>query len=151
MDAKQAIWHYCNYQDRSHKEVRNKLYELGCRTGEVEQLLTELIEQNLLNEERYARSIARGKFRIKYWGRNKIIEQLKFQRVSSYCIGKALTEIDPEEYAATLKRLAERKWTELRVERSLVNRKAKCYRYLLQKGYESDLIQDILKEISAAE
>jgi len=151
MDAKTAIWHYCNYQERSHKEVRNKLYELGCRTTEVERLISELIEANLLNEERYARAVARGKFRIKKWGRNKIVAQLKLQQVSPYCIRKALTEIDPDDYYQTLMKLASKKWGELKTERSSAGKRAKLYRYLLQKGYESDLVNDIYKEITDME
>lgn len=148
MDAKAAIWHYCNYQERSHKEVRNRLYESGCKTPEVEQLISELIEAGLLNEERYARSIARGKFQLKKWGRNKIIQSLKQQQVSAYCIRKALTEIDPDEYLNTLAKLAAKKWQELKSERGPLIKKAKLFRYLLQKGYEHDLINDIYKEIT---
>jgi len=151
MDAKAAIWHYCNFQERSHKEVRNKLYELGCRTTEVDQLISELIEAGLLNEERYARSIARGKFRLKKWGRNKIIQSLKQQQVSAYCIKKALTEINTDDYLSTLTRLARKKWQELKTERSVLLKKIKLFRYLLQKGYEHDLINDIYEEITREE
>jgi regulatory protein len=151
MDRKSAIWLYCNYQERSHKEVRNKLYELGCRTFEVDQLMAELIEAGLLNEERYARALARGKFRLKQWGKIKIIHHLKLQNVSAYCIRKALTEIDDEEYLQVLHKLALRKWTELRSDRNLLTRKAKLFRYLLQKGFESDLINDTFKEIIDAQ
>jgi regulatory protein len=146
-DVRTAIYRYCNYQERSHQEARDKLYELGCRTTEVEEYIAELIEKGVLNEERFARAIARGKFRMKQWGKQKIIQQLKQQRVSEYCIKKALTEIDPDEYYKTLEKLAEKKWIELRKERSQPARKAKTYRYLLQKGYESSLIQDVINEI----
>lgn len=147
MEARAAIWHYCNYQERCHKEVRNKLYELGCKTAEVDLLMTELIEVDLLNEERYARAIARGKFRLKQWGRNKIVQQLKANSISAYCIKKALTEIDEDEYAATLQKLAERKWEDLRVEKRLPVRKEKLFRYLLQKGFESERITEAFKQI----
>jgi regulatory protein len=147
MDARTCIYRYCNYQPRCHQEVRNKLYELGCKTPEVEELISELIEKGILNEEIYARSIARGKFRMKHWGRKKILQQLKFNKVSDYCIKKAMTEIDPDEYYATLKRLAERKWQELKTERSAPLRKMKTYRYLLQKGYEADLINDVINDL----
>jgi regulatory protein len=146
-DITTAIYRYCNYQERSHAEVRNKLYELGCTTPEVEQHIADLIEKGLLNEERYARAIARGKFRMKQWGRVKIVQQLKLQRVSEYCIRKALTEIDEDEYIQTLQKLAEKKWLELRSERNMLVRKGKAYKYLAQRGYESSLIQDALKEI----
>lgn len=151
MEARAAIRHYCNYQERCHKEVRNKLYELGCKAAEVDQLMTELIEQDLLNEERYARAVARGKFRLKQWGRNKIVQQLKANAVSAYCIKKALTEIDEEEYAATLQKLAERKWEDLRTEKRQPVRTEKLFRYLLQKGYEGERITETFKQILTTE
>ncbi|OSZ82540.1 hypothetical protein CAP35_04525 [Chitinophagaceae bacterium IBVUCB1] len=148
MDTRSSIYRYCNYQLRSHQEARNKLYELGCKTQEVEELIAELIEKGLLNEEAYARAIARGKFRMKQWGRVKIVQQLKLQKVSDYNIKKALTEIDGDEYYATLQKLAAKKWAELKSEKQPPIRKNKTYRYLAQKGYEGGLISDVLKELS---
>ena len=150
MSARESIYHYCNYQPRSHQEARNKLYELGCKTPEVEELIAELIEKDLLNEEAYARAIARGKFRMKQWGRIKIIQQLKFQKISDYCIKKAMTEIDPDEYYETLKKLAEKKWAELKSEKMLPIKKKKAFNYLAQKGYESSLISEAIYEIIQA-
>lgn len=147
MSARESIYIYCNYQPRSHQETRNKLYELGCKTPEVEELLAELIEKGLLNEEQYARAIARGKFRMKQWGRLKIIQQLKLQKVSDYCIKKAMTEIDPNEYYETLKKLTEKKWAELKSEKMLPIKKNKTFRYMAQKGYESSLITEAINEI----
>jgi len=141
-----AIVRYCNYQERCHQEVRNKLYELGAKTPEVEQLIALLIEKNLLNEERYARSFARGKFNLKKWGRQKIVQQLKLHKISDFCIRKALQEIDPGLYYDTLLRLTERKWEELSSEKNLFIRKNKTWRYLVQKGYEADLVQDAIQE-----
>jgi regulatory protein len=117
MDLKTAIYRYCNYQERCHKQVRNKLYDLGATTTEVQQLITDVIEAGLLNEERYARSFARGKFRIKRWGRIKIRQHLKADQVSDYCIKKAMLEIDGDEYTTVLLRLAEKKWNELEREK----------------------------------
>ena len=147
MSAKESIYHYCNYQPRSHQEARNKLYELGCKTPEVEELISELIQDGVLNEEAYARSIARGKFRMKQWGRVKIMQQLKFQKVSDYCIKKAMTEIDADEYYETLKKLAGKKWVELKSEKLQPIKKKKAFNYLAQKGYESSLINEALNEI----
>lgn len=127
--------------------MRNKLYELGCTTPEVEEQIIDLIQTGLLNEENYARAIARGKFRMKQWGRRKIVEQLKFQQVSDYCIKKALTEIDEDEYIETLKTLAEKKLKELKSEKNIFTRKQKIYRYLVQKGYESGLAGETINEI----
>ena len=76
MSVDKSIYHYCNYQERSHKEVRNKLYELGCNTDEVNAHLSDLIEKGVLNEERYAKAIVRGKFNLKQWGRVKILQLL---------------------------------------------------------------------------
>ena len=101
MEAKAAILHYCKYQERCHSEVRNKLYELGFTTPEVEQQLTGLIETGVLNEERFAKAFAGGKFRMKQWGREKIKQQLKLRKISDYCIKKAMTEIPGEDYEIT--------------------------------------------------
>lgn len=152
MDQKTAIINYCSYQDRCHKEVRNKLYDLGCNTPLVESLISELIEMDLLNEERYAISFARGKFRIKKWGKIKIVHHLKQHQISDYCIRKALKEINQEEYYETIKDLCTKKWNEIKnKDRSSYSRRSKTYRYLLQKGFENDIINDIINEISQVE
>ena len=143
-----AILHYCKYQERCHWEVRNKLYELGCTTPEVEQHITQLIEQGVLNEERFAKLYAGGKFRMMHWGKEKIKQQLKLRKISDYCIRKAMLEIDPEQYEAKLNRLATKKYTELVKEKSKQARQMKLYRYLIQKGYERDLVADIVKELT---
>jgi regulatory protein len=141
-----AILHYCKYQERCHSEVRNKLYELGFTSPEVERQIAALIEKGVINEERYARAFARGKFRIMQWGREKIKQQLKLRKISDYCIKKALTEIDPEQYEQTLYKLSNKKCLELRKERSIPTRKQKLYRYLVQKGYERDLVIDAIND-----
>jgi regulatory protein len=145
MDLRTMITRYCQYQDRCQKEVRNKLYENGARKDEVENLMMELIAAKLLDEERFARSFARGKFRIKNWGRRKIVYELKQDQISDYCIKKGLTEIDDEEYIKTLERLAERKMPDIKKEQNVFARRAKLQRYLTQKGYENELVADILK------
>jgi len=141
-----AILHYCKYQERCHMEARNKLYELGCTPGEAEQLLTSLIESGVLNEERFARAYAGGKFRMMQWGREKIKQQLKLRKISDYCIKKAMKEIDETNYTKTLCKLVVKKISELKREKSPVKRKSKLYRYLVQKGYERDLVMDAIKE-----
>ena len=147
MDSRATIYSYCNYQERCHKEVRNKLYDIGCRREEVESLITDLISDDLLNEERYARSFARGKFRVKQWGKNKIVYALRQNKVSDYCIKKGLSEIDSIDYLEALAKLAAKKWHELRAEKTKLVRKVKLQRYLLQKGFENDLIKDVISEI----
>ena len=147
MDYRSAIYHYCNYQERCQQEVRYKLIEIGCRGEELEELISELIEKDLLNEERYAKAIARGKFHVKHWGRIKIFHSLRLNKISDYCIKSALKEIDPEKYATTLKKLLEKKWHSLLSEKNIYTKKSKAYKYLQQKGYESDLIQDAINTI----
>jgi len=141
-----AILHYCKYQERCHMEVRNRLYELGFTHGEVERQLTELIENGALNEERFARAYAGGKFRMKQWGKEKIKQQLKLRKISDYCIKKAMTEIDAEAYYKTLKKLSFKKWAELKGVRSMMMKKSRLYRYLVQKGYERDLVMDAIND-----
>ena len=147
MDSRTAIYRYCNYQERSHYEVRNKLYEIGADSEDINMLIAELIEANLLNEERFAISFARGRFRIKYWGRVKISQHLQQYRISAYLIKKALAEIDLNEYFTVLKRLAEHKLKALERETDLYTKRSKIYKYLQQKGYEPTIIAEILAEL----
>ena len=151
MDLRTAIYKYCNYQERCHKDVKNKLYELDASTAEVNNLLAELIESGLVNEERYARSFARGRFRIKKWGRIKIVQHLKQDQVSEYCIKKGLSEIDADEYYETLHQLAERKWQELRTEKNSYVKKAKTFRFLQQRGFETSLITEAVTALQTTE
>ena len=145
MTPEAAILHYCKYQERCHSEVRNKLYELGFTTPEVENQIANLIETGVLNEERFAKAFAGGKFRMLHWGREKIKQQLKQKKISEYCIKKALAEIPADEYDKTLRKLAFKKAEETKRDRSLPSRKSKLYRYLVQKGYERDIVLDIIK------
>jgi regulatory protein len=146
MDLRTMITRYCQYQDRCQKEIRNKLYENGASKDDVAELMIELIESKLIDEERYARNFARGKFRIKNWGKRKIIFELKQDQISEYCIKKGLSEIDDEEYRQTLERLTERKIPEYMKDKNLFTRRAKLQRYLSQKGYEQELIAEMIKK-----
>jgi regulatory protein len=145
--ALQKIRHYCAYQERSHAEVREKLYSFGLWKKDTETILSQLIEDNYLNEERFAIAFAGGKFRIKHWGRVKIKHELKQKRVSEYSIKKALGEIDESAYQKVLKKLAFEKWESLKNERNIFSRKRKVQDYLLQKGYEYDQIAMRLQEL----
>ncbi len=142
--ALQKAKHYCAYQERCHSEVKEKLYSFGLRKMDVEQLLTQLIDEDYLNEERFAIQFAGGKFRMKQWGRVKIKYELKQKAVSEYCIKKALKEIDEETYEQTLQHLYEQKLKTLRSETNHFIRKRKLQDYLLQKGYEPQLIQQFI-------
>lgn len=147
MDYLIAIYPFCNYQERSHQEVRNKLYDLGASKTEIEYTIAQLIEKDLINEERFARGIARGKFRLKQWGRVKIKVQLKQHKISEYCIKKAMTEIGDDEYEQVLQKLTSRKWNDYKTAKILSQRKYKVIQYLLQKGYEINLVQNAINKL----
>jgi regulatory protein len=144
--ALQKLKHFCGYQERSHYETQQKLYSLGLYKKDVEILLSQLIEENYLNEERYATAFASGRFRIKQWGRIKIKYELQQHKVSSYNIAKALKSIDETDYLATLQALAEKKWTILKSEQYL-NRQAKTTSFLMQRGFEPNLIAIAIAKI----
>lgn len=146
LQALQKIKTYCAYQERSHQEVKDKLYSFGLYKNEVENILGELIEQNYLNEERFARMFAGGKFRMKRWGKIRIVNELKLRKVSAYNVRIALQEIDTEDYIAALQKLAFAKWESLKGEQYIV-REVKTTRFLLQKGYEPALIKSVLADI----
>jgi regulatory protein len=137
--ALQKIRHFCGYQERSHSEVKEKLYSLGLWKSEVEELLSQLIEEDYLNEERFAMTFAGGKFRMKQWGRIKIRSELKKRNVSDYCIRKALASIDEEDYQITLEKLADKKLLTLKGEKNIFIKKRKLQDWLLQKGFEYEL------------
>jgi len=141
------IVHYCKYQERCHSEARNKLYELGYTSVSVEEQISLLIQADLLNEERFARAYARGKWRMKQWGKQKIVHHLRLKKISEYCIRKGLTEIDGAEYDTVMEEMAIKKATELKSEKNIFTKKAKIYRYLAQKGFENDLIQQVISKI----
>ena len=142
--ALQKLKQYCAYQERSHYEVQQKLYELGIRRPDHDEIISKLIEEDYLNEERFAKAFAGGKFRMKEWGRKKIYYALKEKRVSEYSIKQAMKEIDEEEYEKNLKELASDKYESLKDEQYLA-RKKKTTDFLIQKGYEPDLVYKTVK------
>ncbi len=144
--AIQRIRHYCAYQERAQQEVRDKLYELGMTMDEVEEIMSDLIAENFLNEERFAVQFAGGHFRIKGWGKVKIQHALQQKRVSSYNIKIGLKAIDEDAYIKTLKQLATKKWNSLKGERGL-SRMAKTYAFLHQRGFEPILYQPIVQAL----
>jgi regulatory protein len=148
--ALQKLRHYCSYQERCHAEVKEKLYSFGLYKQIVEECLSQLIEENYLNEERFAIQFAGGKFRIKQWGRQKINQALKLKRVSEYCIRKAIEEIDEEQYSKTLSKLASQKWRTVKGPGLTKFVKAqKTTTYLLQRGFEAELIRKAIAELDA--
>lgn len=146
-EAKLKAADYCAYQERTQQQVRDKLYSYGLYKDEVEEVISDLIVEGFLNEERFAIAYAGGKFRLKKWGRLKIIQGLKQQNISDYCINKALKEIEEEAYYQTLASLAAKKW-ETEKEQDLYKKKNKVARYLIGKGFESHLIWEIIGDIS---
>ena len=147
--AIQRIQHYCAYQERAQQEVRDKLYELGMTKDEVEEIMSDLIADNFLNEERFAIQFAGGHFRIKGWGKVKIQHALQQKRVSSYNIKIGLKAIDGDAYLKTLEQLATKKWNSLKGERGL-SRMAKTYAFLHQRGFEPILYQPIVQKLYKA-
>ncbi len=141
--ALQKLKHYCAYQERCHAEVKEKLYNLGVWKKEHDEIIATLIEENYLNEERFAIAYAGGRFRIKQWGRVKIKYELKQKQVSEYCIKKALKQIEEEDYLKTLQKLANQKYASLKSEQHLI-RKKKTMDYLLAKGFEIELVRGVL-------
>ncbi len=140
--AKLKAANFCAYQERTQQEVRDKIFALGLFGNEVEQVLSELISENFVNEERFAISFTRGRFRIKHWGRLKIVYELKRRNISKYCISAALKEINEDEYLDTLRHLTERKLKE--IGSATLASKQKTANFLISKGYETDLIWRIL-------
>lgn len=144
--ALQKLKHYCAYQERCHSEVKEKLYNLGAWKKDHDEIIATLIEENYLNEERFALAFAGGKFRVKQWGRVKIKYELKQKQVSEYCIKKSLKQIDEEEYIKVLNKLAKEKYTSLKSEQYLI-RKKKTMDYLIAKGFEMDLIRRVVDNV----
>ncbi len=142
--ALQKLKQYCAYQERCHSEVTEKLYELGVYKKEHDEIIAALIEENYLNEERFAIAFAGGKFRIKQWGRVKIKYELKQKQVSEYCIKKALSAIPEEDYLKTLNKLADEKRKTLKTEKNIFIKKRKLQDYLLQKGFETNLVREVV-------
>jgi regulatory protein len=140
--ALQKLRHYCGYQERCVSEVKEKSYSLGVSVKEYGEIISTLIEENCLDEERFAIAYAGGKFRMKQWGRIKIKHALLQKQVSEHYINNALKQIDEKEYRLVLKKLTEEKYTALKNEQYLV-RKKKTMDYLIGKGYEPELVNNI--------
>ncbi len=145
-DAQKKLEHYCAYQERCHEEVIQKSRSLALSDNEIDELIVYLIANNYLNEERFAQSFARGKHRIKHWGKIRIVNELKFRKISQYNINTALKEISNEEYANTFHSLAERIWETIS-EKNVMKKRKKFCEYMLRKGFESNLIYEKIKDL----
>lgn len=145
-EAIHKIEHYCAYQERCHEEVVQKLKSMKMDADEIDTIMVHLISDNFLNEERFAQSFARGKHRIKHWGKIRIVNELKAKKITQTLINIALKEISTEEYLSTFHTLADRNWESIK-ETNLLKKRKKFCDYLLRRGFESNLIFEKAKEL----
>ncbi|MDP4600953.1 MAG: RecX family transcriptional regulator [Polaribacter sp.] len=145
-EIQQKIAQYCVYQDRCHKEVEEKIKSFDLIPEAREMILLNLMKDNFLNEERFAKSFARGKFRIKHWGKNRIVNELKMRDISPYNIKTALKEIDDKEYINTIYKITENR-NNVISETNHYKRKKKLIDFLLRKGFETDLIFKTIDDV----
>lgn len=143
-EARRNIYRYCAYQERAHSEVRDKLYSYGLYKDEVEDLLTHLITEGFLNEERFAKAFAGGKFRMMKWGRLKITNELEARGLTANCIKSGLREINEEEYFNTLSGIITKRAGQSDEKDPFVKRD-KVARFAIQKGFEPELVWRIVK------
>lgn len=145
-EALAKLQRYCAYQDRCHKEVTQKLKDMQMIPQASEQIITTLIEENFLNEERFAMAFVRGKFKIKKWGRRRLISELKQRNISNYLVNKALGQISDVEYKTTFEALAHKKANSLKGG-SVLKKKKKLADYLLYRGWESHLVYEKINQL----
>lgn len=148
LEAKSKLENYCAYQERCHLEVNQKLRELGMIPQAIDLIVVQLISNDFLNESRFAKSFARGKHRIKSWGKIRIVSELKARHISKYNIDLALKEITAEEYWLTFEKTAEHHW-EIMSEKNALKKRKKFCDYLLRKGWESAMVYGKMKELES--
>lgn len=145
-DALAKLQRYCAYQDRCHQEVRTKLIDLGMYGDELEEIMAQLIEEKFLDEERFTRSYVRGKFRINKWGKVRILQELKKRKISDYCIRKGMEEIPEQDYIEQARQVILKKDAVLKEENDY-KRRNKLAAHALRRGYEAELVWQIVKEL----
>ncbi|HLT54287.1 MAG TPA: regulatory protein RecX [Flavobacteriaceae bacterium] len=145
-EALLKMQNYCAYQERCHKQVKEKLWNMHMIPQAIDHIISKLIEDNYLNEERFAKAFARGKFRIKHWGKNRIVRELKIREISKYNIESALKEIPQHEYLEAFEALAQKKLDSI-MERNPLKKKKKLVDYLLYRGWEPHLVYDKANEL----
>ena len=145
-EALQKLMHFCAYRDRSQKEVEDKLDSLRMIPEAKEKIIIKLMDDGFLNEERFARSFVRGKFRIKKWGRIKITQELKKRGISSPIIKLGLSEINEKDYLKSLYEIAEKKLERID-EPNAFKKKGKLADHLLRKGYETSLVFNCVNDL----
>lgn len=146
-EATKRMERYCAYQERCHKEVNQKLYEMRMIPLAIDQIIDHLLRHNFLNETRYSQAFARGKFRTKKWGRNRIVNELKLREISKFNIQIALKEIPDSEYYKTFEALVEKRLQQLASETNLQKKRKKLADYLFYRGWESELVYGKVREI----
>ena len=145
-EATKKMEHYCAYQERCHFEVKQKLIQMKMIPEAIDIVTVHLIENNFLNEERFAKTFVRGKFRIKHWGRGRLTFELKKKAIGKFNINKALAEIDDDEYLEVFNNLAQKKADTIR-ENNVLKKRKKFISYFLYRGWESHLIYQKAYEI----
>ncbi|GAL70227.1 regulatory protein RecX [Jejuia pallidilutea] len=145
-EATRKLERYCAYQERCHKEVRQKLVSMHMIPEAIDVIIVHLLEHNYLNETRFAKTFVRGKFRMKAWGRRRLTFELKQKDISKVNINQALAEIDNAEYIEVFNGLAEKKANTM-TETSTLKKKRKLIDYLLYRGWESHLVYEKTKEL----
>jgi regulatory protein len=145
VEARQKIYAYCAYQERSHQEVKSKLFEYGLYSSEVDEILSHLVTEGFLNEERFAKAFAGGKFRIKSWGRIKITHELEARGLTANCIRSGMKEIDEADYINSLQELLQKKNKQL--DGDAFTKRDKLAKYAIQKGFESELVWKYVREL----
>ena len=146
-EARQRLEHYCAYQERCHKEVEQKLYEMQMIPAAKEQIIHHLLQHNFLNETRFSQAFARGKFRTKKWGKTRITRELKMRNISAYNVKLALKEIPESEYYKIFDALVEKRLQQLTSEENLQKKRKKLADYLLYRGWESHLVYERVREV----
>ena len=144
-EAQKKLENYCAYQERCHKEVRNKLKDMRMIPEAIDMIMVHLIQHNFLNEERFAKAFVRGKFRIKKWGKMRLVRELRFREISKYSLDTALKEIDLDDYYNTLDELTQKRIAQVN-EKNIYKKKKKVADYLLYRGWESHLVYEKLNE-----
>jgi regulatory protein len=148
-DLKTRLERYCVYQERCHQEVQTKLRQLGAFRDDTDAVISHLIQNDYLNETRFAMLYVRSKFSIKKWGKNRIVNELKQRKITIYNIEKGLAQITEENYLLTFDTLAEKHWNQLKEKKEpLPQRKKKWVNYLQYRGWENHLIFDALNKLT---
>ena len=146
-EATKRMERYCAYQERCHKEVHQKFYEMRMIPVAIDEIIDHLLQHKFLNETRFAQAFARGKFRVKKWGRNRIVNELKQREISKYNIQIALKEIPDSEYYKTFDELAEKRLQQLASEKNLQKKRKKLADYLFYRGWESEMVYEKVGQI----